>query len=231
MFRENSDLKTPNGNTIIWRYMSLDKFFDLIYRKTIFLNKIINLSDKYEGKLPEKKYYDGIKFNTQSGLVDSTKLKKRRQQEFTIKYAYGINCWSISKNEDYALWKIYTDNMKSGVAIKSTVGRLKKSIKSKDDFFIGQVRYGESFFNIDEPSDLQIICSKRKYYKYENELRLIVKDSNNPPEPSLYLDVDLDILIDEIYLSPFIKEGFKAILESYNPLISKKIRTSDIKDH
>lgn len=234
MFRKNSDIVTPNGNKIIWRYMSLDKFFNLIHSKNLYLSKIVNLTDKFEGRLPPNKYFEGIRFSTKDGFIGSELYEKRSKQEFNILYDYGISCWTMSTNENYALWKIYLDNMKSGVALKSTVGRLRKSIKSSENFYIGEVKYGSTFFDIEEPSDLQIICNKKIYYEYENEVRLIVKDSDKKSNQSISLEVNLDILIDEIYISPFTKywfhEGFKDIIQAFNPAISNKIRISDIRD-
>jgi hypothetical protein len=40
-----------------------------------------------------------------------------------------INCWSVNQYENYALWKIYLGGEKNGVAIKSTVSKLRKSVE------------------------------------------------------------------------------------------------------
>lgn len=49
MYEEDLDAKTPPDETIIWRYMSLDKYIDLLYRKELFLCRLDKLIDPWEG--------------------------------------------------------------------------------------------------------------------------------------------------------------------------------------
>ena len=80
------------------------------------------------------------------------------------------NCWSINQYESYALWKIYLGGEKNGVALKSTVSSLKKSILLGDDsypeeFFIGKVKY-RTHLKQDELSRLSVITTKKPFYDF-----------------------------------------------------------------
>ncbi len=55
---------------------------------------------------------------------------------------WRVNCWHRNKLESIAMWKLYTHG-NDGVAIQSTVRRLKDSIEAspRRNFVIGSVNY------------------------------------------------------------------------------------------
>jgi len=157
-----------------------------------------------------------------------------------------VNCWTISQHESYALWKIYLGGSKAGVAIRTTISKLRNSINSvkqdfDEDIFIGKVQYSDF---IDEPSNrFKIITTKNKFYDYENELRLII--INYPLSEGgikvpynisygKFVQVNNEKLINEIYLSPFVGNWFVSVfintIKKIAPYLCKNIRVSLIKD-
>lgn len=50
---EHEKLDIPHGNNIIWRYMGLDKFLDLIVNDRLFFGNADKLTDDYEVSLPK----------------------------------------------------------------------------------------------------------------------------------------------------------------------------------
>jgi len=55
----------------------------------------------------------------------------------------AINCWHINEHESHAMWKLYS-GINKGIAIQSTIGRLKRIIKnskSKYEINIFKVKY------------------------------------------------------------------------------------------
>jgi hypothetical protein len=89
-----------------------------------------------------------------------------------------INRWSISSVESYPLWKIYLGGSKSGVAMRSTVSKLKKAIDGRsdsfnEDIFVGRVNYKDY---IPEPklTRFNLITIKNAFYKSEEEMRLFI---------------------------------------------------------
>ena len=51
-FETHDDLGKPWGTSIIWRYMGLDKFLDLITNSRLFFANVHSLTDQYEASLP-----------------------------------------------------------------------------------------------------------------------------------------------------------------------------------
>ena len=246
MFKKIDDITTPNGNKIIWRYMGLEKFYHLITTKKLFFSRLSEMTDRYEGSIPEELMKSRYQELNQAGINDpyTNMLKERKQIEEFNKYTF-VNCWTINTSESYALWKIYLQGSNSGVAIKSTIGKLRKSIeafKDNPDYYIGQVEYDKKLIDF-PPSLFQLTTFKKRYYKYEEELRLFFTydpdlEKKNPIYKELFgwlVDVDIYELIDKIYISPFVgswfRETFRIILKNVDPKLLNKIQVSGIRDN
>jgi hypothetical protein len=109
----------------------------------------------------------------------------------------------MNDHESVAMWKMYLKS-DQGVAIQSTAQRLKDCLAtSRSDLKIGEVEYLD--YDTDILTD-PIFC-KRKSLVYERELRAYIFDgeqalSDAPPPPGLTVSVDLDALVEKIYVSP-----------------------------
>lgn len=250
MIVKHKDLEIPHGNTVIWRYVGLDKFLDLLMTQELFFSNAAKMSDKYEGLIPKRNQDYLLKSIKNSGLSKEDAENEKQQileQIQSLKELTLLNCWTISQSESYALWKIYLGGSRSGVAIRTTVSKLTKAIKNgndpfKEDIYISKVKYTD--FIKDEPENrFNVITTKNKFYDYEKELRLFIfhypeSDGGSYPPYNLSigrrLKVDLNELIDEIYLSPFVGKWFDKtfvdILNNVNPTLSQKIKNSEILD-
>ncbi len=203
----------------------------------MFLTRADFLTDKYEVNLPISNSSE-IKDYLSNRINDSRIVKKKLQSiNSTIektKLSSYLSSWSLDTEESYALWKIYLDNSKLGVAISTTATKLENSIISTnynfvDKLFLKKVEYTnhikyeqllDNEFNIKDID--QIICSKSTFYRYENEARLYTridnKTNNSKVKKGIYLKIKPNILIDEIILSPFIREW---ALDSFGELVKK----------
>ncbi|MCK4485529.1 MAG: hypothetical protein KAU38_02065 [Desulfobacterales bacterium] len=136
------------------------------------------------------------------------------------KHAF-VSCWSMQDPEFLSMWKIYTPDA-TGVAIKSTVGQLANCFISRpNDLFerfearIEKVTYIDfvSHEAIDEEFDRFI--HKQESYTYEKEIRVLI--SSRPtferPRIGIGLKVDLDVLIDKIYVSHRLGDGLEEFVE------------------
>jgi len=252
MIVKNDNLDIPHGNTVIWRYVGLDKFFDLLMSQELFFSNAAKMSDQYEGLIPKRNQDYLLKSIKEEGLSKeeaTIERQKRLQHIHALKEFTLLNCWTINQSESYALWKIYLGGSKSGIAIRTTVSKLIKAIKKgndtyKEDIYISKVKYTD--FIKEEPENrFNIITTKNKFYDYEKELRLFIfhkpKTENEEEEKPPYdisvgrrLKVDLNELIDEIYISPFIGKWFDKtlieLLNKVNPNLTEKIKSSQILD-
>ncbi len=250
MIVKSKTLDRPHGNTVIWRYIGLDKFLDLLMTHELFFSNAGKMTDQYEGLIP-KRNQDYLFKSIQSKDISKKEIEIQKQKKWQDLHAFRdltlLNCWTMSKSESYALWKIYLGGSKAGVAIRTTVSKLTKAIQKgndpvKENIFLSKVRYAD--FIKDAPEDrFNIITTKNKFYDFEKELRLFIfhdpatiQDKIYPYNPSIgrRVKVNLNELIDTIYLSPFTGQWFDStlteVLRVLHPDLSQKIKNSAILD-
>jgi len=236
MFLQNDDaLEIPHGNSSVWRYMSTWKFEQLLIHSTLFFPNANALSDQYEVSIPEsvknKKrddlINDGITGNNLKGELEAFFWNTNPKKNCVF-----INCWSLTPHESYALWKIYLSGEANGVAVKTSVSKLKRSVINGQDnnpepFYMGKVKYKKHLCD-DSLSRLSLITTKKPFYDFEKELRLFILN-DSPPEKSLdqtvnfiqgkSVKIDVNELIQEVYISPFASQGYidevKKLLKKY----------------
>jgi hypothetical protein len=222
---KDGPLEMPDRETPIWRYMDLAQFLDLITHRRLFFTNGSKLTDKHEGAIPDAIIASKRKDLESKGLSgrdleDEMAVFQMFEADAMVDLAL-FNCWSAEEEESYALWKIYLEGQKLGFAVKSTVGRLLDSIDKgnddySEDYFIGRVQYSEKL-----PDDLKhrliMLTRKMPFYKYENEIRLIIlnyprSEGGTKTPYSLdvgrYVKVDTHELVEKAYLSPFAPEWF-----------------------
>ncbi len=219
-------------------------------KKALFFSKIEKLDDKFEGAPSRVRMQSSVKreaFLKKIFTKEQIEFMKKQNREFDkalLRKWTVVNCWSISDYESAAMWKIYLKS-NAGVAIQSSFKSLTKSFDvCKDhEIWIGKVKY------IDYDKDLIPfhniffrITSKRKSFEHEKELRAaVVKipdpivfpwQDNDPFPKGLYVSVNLDVLIEQVIISPTAEEWFidlvKSLMTKYN--LNKKVVTSSLTD-
>lgn len=231
MFELHTQFNCPPDDTVIWRYLSFTKFASILDRKSLYFCRTDLLGDPYEGSYPKAnlplrdEYFKKMGF---SPTLVNTLLADSRQSR---KQMY-VNCWHANPIESDAMWKLYTFDRQSseGVAIRSTIGKLKESFGSTPEaVFIGAISYidynraiwhsevynpdtGEKWPAIHHGGGFCAILHKRQAFEHEREIRAVVW---KPPiingkidlgfdgmEPGLTIKADPEQFIEEVYIAP-----------------------------
>jgi hypothetical protein len=139
-----SELCDVKDEVVVWRYLTLPKFLDLIQTKELHYTntKILRKDDRYEDGILHQ---DEINQYKQAiGNVDwkNTYIKLDSYDKIEALFALimhdaseevetFVNCWNISDIESYNMWKTYVPDG-FGVAIKSTYSRLIKCCNDQE---------------------------------------------------------------------------------------------------
>lgn len=233
MYKKHPDLIVPNDNMTIWRYLDFTKFVSLLDKQALFFCRADKMDDKFEGSHPKAELPIRTK-NLESVFLKDVSEAFRLIREFT-----AVNCWHINRYESFAMWKLYLKSSE-GIAIRSTFRRLRDSLKDKQhDIYIGKVQYIDYEKDIFLGLVLSPFVHKRKSFDHEKELRAIIQEmpkpglyseDKRPFENGLYVPVDLDLLINEIYLAPTSPPWIKELVESVSMKygLKKKVRQSEL---
>lgn len=145
--------KSLADTDVLWRYMPLDKFIDLVSTKTLFFAPLAwyAKSDPFEGYLPSvaldvfasisrrfrdehlqimEKLFSNV---PEARSIEITKLRddvegQPRQMMALFKNMVSclmVNCWYRSDHESEGMWGLYS---KEGVAVRTSVGALRAAL-------------------------------------------------------------------------------------------------------
>lgn len=230
MYQKHSEIETPNDNKIIWRYFSLEKFLSLLNDSQLYFARQDKFYDQNEAELSN---HDFAFFDKIIPGISKELAKDKTGCGY-------INCWVMSDVELFLMWNTYS-SLDKGIAVKSTVGNIIDSLDPNDKrpVFISDVKYIDytNDFTFDKAGGSANLLAryfcKSKYFKQENELRLVYHDYQanlNDENVGLKFDVFLDTLIDEIWIAPQATEWFKDLVISELKLrnIDKPVKRSQI---
>jgi hypothetical protein len=231
VFQNNPNIKLPvNPDTIVWKYLDLSKFLDLLLSKKLFMSRSDKFEDQYEGTFSEPTFEE-IKKLAKDNPTFLDYYKSHREK-------VAISSWHINEYESFAMWQIFTQNSE-GLAIQSTVGRLQKALEPEKKYsqYIGEVNYIDYKKEYIPFDDLFFpFLFKRKSFQYEREIRIIsdISEKKIIINDGLKIDVDVNQLIEKIYIHPKSENWYKNLVIqlvknlNFNIEIEKSDLESDI---
>ncbi len=235
-----------NPESIIWRYIDLDKFELLLNERALFLCRSDKFSDPFEASIPKREADNRVNEFLKNSVQLSNPMtieeavgKSNEMADFHKRFrkTFIVNCWHISTNESDAMWRLYLKT-NEGVAIQSCYNRLYDSLKhNTEEIFVSKVRYldydkdiwgHETDYPLKGYNIFSPIVHKRVEFTHENELR-VFQHVNDAGDNSSYWDdkpnrigrnisCDTEILIDKIILPP---TSEKDVLNKVENLLTK----------
>jgi hypothetical protein len=209
MYLNNPNIKLPQDpDTIVWKYLDLSKFLDLLLSQKLFMSRSDKFEDQYEGTFSEPTFEEIKKLSTNN--PDFLNYYKTHREKV------AISSWHINEYESFAMWQIFTQNSE-GLAIQSTVKRLQDALAPEKNYkqFIGEVNYIDYKKEYIPFDDLFFpFLFKRKSFQYEREVRIItdVADNNIKLNDGLKINVDISQLIEKIYIHPKSENWYKNLV-------------------
>lgn len=209
MYLDNPNIKLPDdSDTIVWKYLDLSKFLDLLLSQKLFMSRSDKFEDQYEGTFSEPTFEEIKKLATDN--PDFLNFYKTHREKV------AISSWHINEYESFAMWQIFTQNSE-GLAIQSTIGRLQKALKPETNInqYIGEVNYIDYKKEYIPFDDMFFpFLFKRKSFQYEREVRIIsdISDSKIKINDGLKINVDISELIEKIYIHPKSENWYKNLV-------------------
>ncbi len=209
MYTSNNNIKLPeNPDTVVWKYLDLSKFLDILLSGKMFMSRSDKFEDQYEGTFSEPTFEE-IKKISQNNPKFLDYYKSHRENVV-------VSSWHANESESFAMWQIFTKN-NEGLAIQSTIGRLKEALQKERHFeqYIGEVNYidyKKEYIPFDDA--FFPFLFKRKSFQYEKEIRVIsdVTSHNFSINDGLKIHVDINTLIEKIYIHPKSENWYKKLV-------------------
>lgn len=242
MYENHPSFESPkNKDAQVWRYIDFTKFVSLLEKKSLYFTRADKFDDPFEGSY------------SKSNVVKRPEVYKKlpgyqvgemsKHYKMWPKFTF-LNCWHLNNFESAAMWKLYLKS-NDGISIQSNFERLTKCFHkyTDHDIFVGKVSYID--YDVDwlpEDNLLNPFLHKRKSFEHEKEIRAVAVDVPIKDEKidlnsikfshGIYVPIDLDILIEKIYVSPTSPDWFytlvKSITKKYE--IDKGVVKSNLSD-
>ncbi len=209
MYLDNKNITLPDDpDTIVWKYLDLSKFLDLLLSKKLFMSRSDKFEDQYEGTFSEPTFEEIKKLSINN--PDFLSYYKTHREKV------AVSSWHINEYESFAMWQIFTQNSE-GLAIQSTVKRLQDALIPEKNYkqYIGEVNYIDYKKEYIPFDDFFFpFLFKRKSFQYEREVRIItdVTDSYIKLNDGLKINVDITQLIEKIYIHPKSENWYKNLV-------------------
>lgn len=215
-----TDYEIPKDDSVIWRFLDLAKFISLLKEKALYMTRADQFEDQFEGavcSLEDSDKYDDALTDYYSECLEGEPvcdqlLKNEHYAILMIRKNSFLSCWYEGLYESIAMWRLYASGKDSkGVAIKTTVGRLKKAIGRYIE--IGRIDYID--YSKEWPNANEALWRKRLSFDYEHEVRVrVITEGGLSPTPPIFmfLPVELDELIESVYVSPMAETWFKDVI-------------------
>lgn len=237
--------------------MDLSKFVDLLQQRRLFFASLDMLGDPFEGTITKRTgetapelirqhYAEQISQrrndSTENVVADMQRSMQAARKHFRNEQAF-VSCWHMNEHESAAMWRLYSQSG-DAVCIRTAYSTLATLLPPCA--YIGVVQYIDYEKDLIDIGDLFIpIMHKRKAFEHEREVRAIVCKVNGVVDRNdgracidqggVRIDIDINMLIDCVYVSPTSPTWFKSIVQNlaakyelHAPVVPSSLLTSPI---
>jgi hypothetical protein len=212
--------------------MDFSKLVSLFDSQQLYFARGDRFSDPFEGAWPSANRDNFRALLEQTGVKNHQLHELGRIAQLMPKFV-TVNCWHMNNYESAAMWNLYLKS-DEGIAIQSTYRKLKDSITDEEPFYLGLVDYRdyetEAIDSLFIPHCFHAFFSKRRSFVHEREVRALVSmiptrtwpkmltlsdfETTQTISGGIRLKVDLDLLIENIYVAPTAPDWFSDLVQS-----------------
>lgn len=181
MYEEYKSINPPQPESMLWRYMGIDKLERLLADNGLYFCRQDLFEDPKEGITPQgsqdRAHQDLYAQGAPAGL--SSVLNSMKD---SIRKRMYICCWRQDEVENSGMWNLYGgDEDTDCIAIKLSFSALVDSIIDERKFHVGTVEYVDMEHHATDGDIFKQACLKRLEFKNEQEVRLL----HHVPGPSM----------------------------------------------
>lgn len=219
-------------DTNIYRYVDLDCFLQILEAKFFVAKKKLFSDPKDAGNtVPLHGVFNNfVKVCGENQGVSRKYTLTELCETFKASKDYLASCWSLSK-DNILMWEAYTHG-KCGVCIESTIRNVIAAldVECAEPYLICcSPMYYEGYSNVTDVDE--ILFRKSELYRGEDEFRFYFfrKETTDADKTtnSVTFDINPEVLIDRVSLSPFMHsysaEILKRNLEKCYPFLIGRI--------
>ncbi len=176
MYRMHPDFELPERDSIIWRYLTLDKFTDLLESQEVFFARADVLQDQREGVWSVAEMHDLLESRgaRESQFGDLIGMTERISAE--VCKTVALNCWCIGEDVHVHMWQNRLEPISESVSATESPGRgmhslglWKRYLEGSDGVAI-VTTVSDLMDAFDRETVQPVYIGEVKYIDYDNDL-------------------------------------------------------------
>ncbi|MDR5887327.1 hypothetical protein [Vreelandella janggokensis] len=237
--------EVPDPSSKLWRYMDFTKYAALLSSGALYFARADCFEDTFEGakglrrnKARWDEHYlqffrEAIKNPPEGHECELSKSEIEEQAQKLLRDLESggelqrkrtfVSCWHESEHESEAMWRLYSSFIDNAVAIRTSYQSLYTALGRNPSINIGRIEYIDMKRNYAGVNDA--FWRKRKSFEHEREVRAIFSDFECQKTGKL-TPCDLNVLIEEVFVSPRAPSWFVALVNDINDKYSIKVKVS-----
>lgn len=205
--------------------MDFTKFVAMLESSSLFFARADCLGDPFEGSYSRGNermrpiVYQDVYKQISPETLEKMQLSQAQFNKWQRQWTF-VNCWHMNPDESAGMWKLYAKTNEA-IAIQSSFYRLANELDEKT--YVGVVEYIDFEKDwIPEGNSFYPYVHKRRSFAHEQEIRALfvewpIKEggfdtSATPPSGGLERKVNLQQLIERIFVAPTCATWFKELV-------------------
>ena len=234
-------LSKSDDTSKIWRYMSFGRFVWMLHSKQLWLPRIDMLGDSWELSLSGEQLAHVVSRYPLTPIDEprtgprETAIERSRRIIHAWRRCTFVSCWTAAEHESHALWRIHCRSSSEGVAVQTTLSRLRDSVEPLP---IHRVMYREAGSLRQTPGLIQLATEKRPMFAYEKEIRIVYRtreslddrDDESRQKPGVGIDWSPEDVLKGVFVHPdadaSFMEAVAGVVGRYAPTLESKVAWS-----
>lgn len=219
IFQEDWPFQPFHDSEILWRYMDVGKFEDLVRSSTLYFSRPDRFIDPFEGRFSlgnsERMSRSDQAFR-QAYRIDDSSMAGYPEIHRTVVF---ISCWHRNTRESSEMWRAYTSSPES-IVVTTSAKALRRFLPAKIMKYA--VKYAPLDFPRTEFSHNALFYYKPSAYRIENEFRLLRSPepnesfySNNPADAYRRIQINTKKILHRVITHPAATQIFKERVDKF----------------
>lgn len=213
-----------SDDQVLWRYIDISKLYMLLLHSELHFTPAMRLrqDEGYEFRIPLPDRAAGraaleamLEQRSPGDPGNVRELQYFDSEPDPHLDLSAVSCWHMNTRENNAFWASYVPN--GGVAIKTTLGRIKRAFAARwrenfhpaRDILGAKVQYinyeTDTLRSIDQSIGFEVMFHKADFFAFEQEFRFVLMLARNTEaerQQACRVPVDIPTLVEEIVLGP-----------------------------
>ena len=163
MYLNNPNIKLPDDpDTIVWKYLDLSKFLDLLLSKKLFISRSDKFEDQYEGTFSETENFVDINLDGYPDFKLYSVMGSGSAGSFEDVYLYDPKSKTFNYSEEFSGYEMAVDKQTRVITYRGKSGYMNFVVREIHLDKKSRINYTEEFRCFDDNQNYKLEYIRQK---------------------------------------------------------------------